>query len=461
MSIRLRLALWYTVFLAAMFVLFAPAVYLLLERQLVSEIDGWLAPLADRVVQTVSPAGDPSKLLSAQDADLEPFTSPGVFVELLDPNDRLIARSPSLAGRAISVPDDAFASAWWGHPAGFTTTMDGSRYRGVLTAVPGGSEPRGFVLAVRSLTEVDATLSTVRAFLLVGNVLGLLLAAGVGWLIARNGLRPIEEITQTARAIALSQGFGRRLKVGKARDEVGRLAVTFNEMLASLDAAFAAQRRFAADASHELRSPLTSIKGNIDYLRRALDAPREDRAEALEDVAAEVDRMSRLISDLLLLARGDAGHKIEMEKVALDELAKEAYRQMENRADGIALGLGEMPRTVVMGNGTWLKQLMLILLDNALKYTPKGGAVTLSLDQQGDQVDLRVRDTGIGIAPQDVPHIFERFYRADKARARDEGGAGLGLAIAQWIAEEHRGALSVQSEVGKGTTFTLRLPAAA
>ncbi len=474
MSIRLRLALWYTGLLAIMFLVFAPLVYLTLERQLLLEVDRWLDPLGRRLQSAASadprlleaPAltSNPADLartladIPEQEKRLEPFTSAGVFVEVLDPNGRVVARSPNLEGKSLPVPDGAFASAWWGTPAGFTADLEGTRYRGLLLPIGQAGNPQGFALAASSLAQVDDSLAGLRLLLLAGNALGLVLAVGVGWLIARNGLRPIEEITRTARAIALSQGFGQRLSVGESRDEVGRLAVTFNEMLASLDAAFAAQRRFVADASHELRSPLTSIRSNIDVLRRALDAPIEDRAEALADVAAELDRMSRLISDLLLLARADAGRRMEMEKVVLDDLVKDVYRRIESQAGGVALEVGPLRRTVVQGNAAWLKQLFLILLDNALKYTPKGGSVGISLSRSGDSAVATVWDTGIGIAPEDLPHVFERFYRADKARARDEGGAGLGLAIAQWIAEEHQGELTVQSEPGKGTIVTLKLP---
>ncbi len=480
MSIRLRLALWYTAFLAIMFVIFAPAVYIVVERQLTGEVDRWLAPIGDRVVRSVtdnakalqSPNGpgptqstggaSAAQILSAlstyQDLDLEQFTSPGVYVELLDANGKVMARSPNLQGKALSVPDGAFASAWWGTADSFTANWNGDRYRGYLAPIAGDKEPRGFVLVARSLQPIDDALNTLRFVLIVGNIAGLALAVGVGWLIARNSLRPIDEITNTARSIALSQGFGQRLTVGKSRDEVGTLAVTFNEMLASLDAAYAAQRRFVADASHELRSPLTSIRSNIDILRRALNAPEEDRAEALADVADEVDRLSRLTSDLLLLARADAGHKIEMSKVSMDHLVVDVHRQMEAQAQGVTLELGPTRKVTVMGNQVWLKQLLLILLDNALKYTPTGGSVTLTLERDGGSALVKVTDTGIGIAAEDLPHVFERFYRADKARAREEGGAGLGLAIALWIAEEHRGELTVESDPGNGTTFTLRLP---
>jgi two-component system, OmpR family, sensor kinase len=480
-SIRLRLALWYTAFLAFMFVVFAPAVYVSVERQLFAEADRWLAPVADRVVRSVTgnagaldslksssstqATGDASAaqvlnaLAAYQDLDLERFTSPGVFIELLDANGKVMARSPNLQGGSLPVPDGAFASAWWGTPDSFTTSWNGTRYRGYLAPIAGDREPRGFVLAGRSLQDIDGSLGSLRLFLLAGNLAGLLLAVGVGWLIARNGLRPIEEITGIARSIALSQGFGQRVKVGESRDEVGRLAVTLNEMLASLDTAYAAQRRFVADASHELRSPLTSIRSNIDILRRALDAPREDRAEALSDVAAEVDRMSRLTSDLLLLARADAGHKIEMSRLSMDRLLADVHRQMGSQAQAVHLELGPVRKVAVTGNPVWLKQLLLILLDNALKYTPPGGSVRLSLDREEGMAVVRVSDTGIGIASDDLAHVFERFYRADKARARDEGGAGLGLSIAHWIAEEHEGELTVESEQGNGTTFTLRMPA--
>lgn len=471
MSIRLRLALWYTGFLALLALLLAPAICFTLERELLQGVDRQLSPLAEQVVTSMQghprvaqglgagqrePQAPGARSLSD---DLDRFASPGTTLQLLDSNGRVVALSTKYGTMTVPVPSGAIASAWWGAPSSFTAAAAGVRYRSVLAPIPGIGEPRGFVLAARALDQEDAALARMRNLLIAGNLLGLLLAAAVGWLIAGKGLRPINEITETARAIALSQGFGRRLNVNGSQDEVGRLAVTFNEMLASLDTAFSAQRRFVADASHELRSPLTSIRSNIEILQRALDAPREDRAEALADVAAEVDRMSKLTSDLLLLARADAGHKIEMSKVALDALLRDVHRQLQPHSNGVALELGPLDGTFVLGNTAWLKQLLLILLDNALKYTPKGGSVTLGLERDGGVAVIKVRDTGIGITPEDLPCIFDRFYRADRARARNEGGAGLGLAVARWIAHEHGGEIEVQSKVGKGTTFAVRIPA--
>ena len=482
MSIRLRLALCYAAFAAVLSLLFVPVIYRAVESELLSEVDRWLAPLGEQVVHPLNehqgapsaaddvprlavPASDPggsNRALpsSFQGIDLDRLASPSTVIEVLDPNGRPLARSSGSDIWTVPVPDESFASAWWGTPTSFTTTVDGKRWRGLLAPISGQNEPRGFVLVAGSLQREEAALGRVRNLLVAGSVLGLLLAAGVGWVIARQGLRPVEEMTETVQAIALSRGFSRRFKVDNRRDEVGQLATTFNEMLASLEAAYSAQRRFVADASHELRSPLTSIRSNVEFLQRNLDAPKEDRAEALADVAAEADRMTRLISDLLLLARADAGHKIEMSRVALDDLLRDVHKQVQPRANGVAVESGPLRRTEVLGNAAWLKQLLLILVENALKYTPRGGRVALLLEREGDKAVIRVRDTGMGITPEDLPHVFDRFYRADKARARDEGGSGLGLSVAQWITQEHAGTIEVQSEVGKGTTFSVRIPAA-
>lgn len=473
MSLRLRITLWYTGFLAIAAMLLAPAVYFMMERELLHGVDRQLAPIAGqaltslrenpRVIQGFSGTTLSGSELSTPWArrivdDLDRLASSDAVIQLLDTNGKVVAVSSRSRATTLPMPGSAIASTWWGNPTSFTSTVEGMRYRSVLVAIPGDGGPRGFVLAARSLDQEDAVLQRLRDLLIAGASLGLLLTAGAGWFFAGRGLRPIEEITRTVHSIAISQGFGRRLKMNGSRGEIGRLKVTLNEMLASLDAAYSAQRRFVSDASHELRSPLTSIKSNIEILQRALDAPRDDRAEALSDVAAEVDRMTKLTNDLLALARADAGHKIEMSRVALNELVQEVHRQFQSQTNGVTLKLGRLDDANVLGNTTWLKQLLLILLDNALKYTPRGGAVTLQLGTlQGDAL-VSVQDTGIGIPQEDLPHIFERFYRADKARFRNEGGAGLGLAVARWIAHEHGGEIEAKSEIGKGATFTVKIP---
>jgi signal transduction histidine kinase len=257
-----------------------------------------------------------------------------------------------------------------------------------------------------------------------------------------------------------------RLETSGPADEVGRLAATFNEMLERLEALFRTQQRFIADVSHELRTPLTTIQGNLDLLRRGAAVDPEAQSETLEAIESEVSRMSRLVSDLLLLARADAGVQLKKEAVEMDTLLLEIYRQARIMSDGVAVRLGHEDQAVVQGDPDRLRQLLLNLVDNALKYTPSGGQVNLSLYNDRDWVRVVVADTGIGIpaehlepGPRGLPLVFERFYRADRARSRSHGGTGLGLSIAYWIAQVHGGQISVESEEGKGSRFTVRLPA--
>jgi len=291
-------------------------------------------------------------------------------------------------------------------------------------------------------------------------VLGALaLAALIGWFLASRAMRPVDRMTRTARAIGDSGDLTRRLEEPRERDELRRLASTFNDMLARLDQAVGAQRRFLADASHELRSPLAAIRTNVEALLRGADADPTDREESLRAIARETDRMGRLVADLLALARADAGQPLVRKPIELDALLIEAYQQQRRLAEGVNLTLGELEQVEVMGDADRLKQLVLNLVDNALRYTPPGGDVTLDVTREASWALLRVRDTGVGISAEHLPHIFERFYRVDPPRTRHSGGTGLGLAICKWVAEAHGGRIEVASTVDHGSVFTVFLPA--
>jgi two-component system OmpR family sensor kinase len=309
-------------------------------------------------------------------------------------------------------------------------------------------------------------------FILVrGSVVGVLLSALMGALLARRALSPIHAITQTAVQITRADDLGRRIPHLGPPDEVGQLAGAFNEMLERLERIFHAQRRFVADVSHELRTPLTTIRGNIDLLRRIGGA---DPA-SINAVQDETDRMIRLVGDLLLLARADAGHlPIAQETVEIDAVLAEITQQTRVLA-GQRLQVDlecvrpeqEQP-LIVLGDADRLKQLLLNLADNAIKHTPDGGRVSLRLARSDGWVRLTVADSGTGIPPEDLPHVFDRFYRAEKSRWRKSAshdaspgvGVGLGLSIARWIAEAHGGRIEVQSEMGRGSAFHLWLPLA-
>jgi len=310
--------------------------------------------------------------------------------------------------------------------------------------------------------------------LLVGAA-GVIVALAAGWMLARTALHPIDRLAQTADAIGAARDFGRRVPVAEARqDEIGRLAMAFNRMLGELQqahdqvaTALVAQRRFVADASHELRTPLATLRGNIDLLRQILaDLGDPDATEAiiLDDVSAEAERMSRLVADLLLLAQADAGQHLTLRPVDLTEVAREAARTARLLRDDVLVEASDLPDgLMVLGHADRLRQVFLILLDNAVKHIPPGGRValaatrlTLSATTGAPIAVIRVTDSGPGIPEAEHARIFERFYRAPGTRSGE--GAGLGLAIARWIVEEHHGAILVDSAPGSGSTFTVQLP---
>ena len=237
----------------------------------------------------------------------------------------------------------------------------------------------------------------------------------------------------------------------------GRLAGTFNEMLASLDQAYATQQRFVADASHELRAPLTLIQANLELARRPGIDPAA-QATAVTEAHAEAARLARLVADLLALARADAGMPIHRKPVELDRLLMDVLGETRRAVGGHRLAVDQLEPTTVSGDPDRLRQLLVNLLDNAVKYTPAGGRIGLRLARDGATAVLAVSDTGAGIPPEHLPHVFERFYRADAGRSRDPGGTGLGLPIARWIAEQHAGSIELTSHPGEGTTAVVRLP---
>lgn len=352
-----------------------------------------------------------------------------------------------------------------------------------ISANDASQEIIGVVLVAKPLDDVNGALSTLSRLLIIGSLLAILFASLGGWLIAESGLRPIPAVTRAARTIAASAhraslGMGTRVNYSGPRDEVGELVATFNDMLEALERVSTAQRRFVADASHELRAPLTTIKTTFDFLRKAPDLPAEERQEMIDEGYGEAERMATLVNDLLLLARVDAANggkyglreawlddqlRGRREPIELDQLAMEVFRQgaaiAQVRHKNIHFSVLNLEPVTVQGDPGQLRQLALILIDNAIKYTPAGGKVRIGVSRNGKMAAFSVNDTGIGIPPEARPHIFERFYRADQARERDQQGSGLGLSIGKWIAEAHGGEISVFSQPGQGSTFTVLLPA--
>ena len=462
MSIRLRLALWYTAVLGITLIVFSLLLYFLMARHLIDEGDASIASRAQHIASTIRVDGAaPPTLPHVELPPIDAFESPGIYVQVVQTDGTAVAHSDNLGGQELPGNEQAFAAAWTGQGVFYTGSVGGDQVRVYVQPLTVGDRIIGFVQVGRSYSEAYAVLYRLRLGLIGVGVISLLLAGGIAWGVAGRALKPIATITRTARAIALSRGFSRRLEDTGSRDELGQLGQTFNEMLAGLEEAYAAQQRFVADASHELRAPLTTVRANLELLDRMRNSlQEEDRNELVKAAGKEADRMSRLVADLLSLARADAGQKLQMRTVELDRLLLEVYREARLMANGVKATIDEVDEVSLVADSDRLKQLILILVDNAIRYTPAGGYVKLSLRKEGATAILQVTDTGVGISAEDLPHIFERFYRADKARARDAAGTGLGLAIAKWIVEQHRGEIFVRSVFGKGSTFTVRFPLA-
>ena len=489
LSLRVRLALLSSALLGVTLIAFSGVVYFVQARTLAEEVDRALVDRAEVISSAITVSGTalgPGVELQLPDADA--LTATGTLVQFVNLQTGEIEGQSDLLSRfrlALPVSAEVVAAARSGAARFERVTVSGVSLRVYSRPLVLGRVPIGLVQVARPIGPVEETIGTLRLVLIAGSLASVLLSVLLGLLVARAALRPIGRLTREAEQIGRSQDFGRRV-TARGADEVARLARTFNEMLAQLQSAYAArqsvndqlaaaldsQRRFVADASHELRTPLTTVRGNASLLGRFEQLTPEDRRAVVEQIASEAERMTRLVGDLLTLARADAGQSLRHERVALAPLLHDVARQARTLAEGVVAVSVVPPRDAdVMGDPDALRQLLLVLVDNAIKYTPHGGSVTLGLrvDQLsgGDPstevkaaqvARISVVDTGIGIARDDVPHIFERFYRAD--RARQTGGTGLGLAIGKWIAEAHGGSIQVESEVGAGSIFTVTLPLA-
>jgi two-component system, OmpR family, sensor kinase len=455
--VRFRLAIWNAVVLAGAIFLLSALTYALEERSLAEEIDVSLENQANNLagvyqVRAALPPRARERIIPQPSV----FSGPSFHIQIIDPYGDVVERSAALGARRLPISQAALDRAGNGEKVFETIRLEGQDVRVFTRAVITNDEFLGFMQVARSLESQQDALGFLRRTLFIAGACLLVLAIGVAWLLAGLSLRPIERVTRAAREVGLSGRLDRRLAPVHSRDEIARLVDTFNHMMSRLEGAFTAQRRFVADASHELRTPLTTIRGNLELLRRTGAVQEPEMAEALGDVIGEAERMSRLVNGLLALARADAGQQLRLAPVRLDELVTSVYREAQALSREVSVDLGTLVQVEVLGDADALKQLLLILVDNGIKYTPAGGTVTLEVRREEDKVAAVVRDTGQGISPEDLPHIFERFYRSPSARA--SGGTGLGLAIAHWIVDEHRGRIAVESTPNVGTTFSVYFP---
>lgn len=476
-SLRAQLSLWHAGLLAVTLVSLAGLTYIMLRQMLHSRADAALEDYAETTAKTIAATLYQSTVGRRQlpkflSNDLQSW---GRYIQVIDARGNVREVSDALRSHPLPVSTTALVRGMKGLSTFETVTNLGEHpVRIVTVPVQMGSKVPYLVQAGASLEGVDATLQRASAILLVLTPSVLLVGMLGGWLLVGRSLKPVDEMTRAALEIE-SSSLDRRIVPPRTDDEIGRLAAAFNEMIARLDRSFRQIQQFTADASHELKTPLTTMRGEAEVALMSDLTPEEYR-KVLRSIIEEVERMSAIVENLLLLARADANAvQLKREPVAFHEVVMTVYEQMEAiaRRKGVLLEIEEMDETIVEGDPLWLQQIVTNLLNNAIKYTPEGGRVSVKIKGSGLRVEgldhpsplhsqpfvsLIVADTGVGIPPEHLPHIFDRFYRVDAGRSRDAGGSGLGLNIVKWAVEAHGGTIEVESAVGKGTTFTVRLP---
>ncbi|GAB7055992.1 MULTISPECIES: ATP-binding protein [unclassified Paenibacillus] len=486
MSVRMRLTLWYTGILSATLLLLGMGLYLFLHYIYYDSLQSQLQQQAESVRTRIVPQFS----LSEKGLTLE-FRYSGSGRDLLRYNNMYFQvvnlqngskyYSPNVEEAGLHFPDipaKQISCVLDGDCRFEKIKIDGLDFLVYYTPIISQrGEAIGMMQAGTYIEPYEQLLATLRLILTVTALLSIVLASSVGWFLARKALRPIERVIEATNQIQKGADLQKRIEYHGPNDEIGVLTQTINGMLSrlqsayeELEEAYRAQRRFVSDASHELRTPLTTIRGNVELLEKmwkqtALQIGEQDgqrlelSIEAMKDISGEAERMSRLVGDLLSLARADAGFQIskthvEM-KTLLDEVARKA-QMLPRTADFVVGDLSAGEGVYVYGSPDYLQQLMFIFVENAFKYTEQG-SVRLDAQRHKDQIGIRIADTGIGMDKEEVPHIFERFYRADPSRGK-KSGTGLGLSIAKWIIDEHGGSVEVKTRKDEGTTFVIWLP---
>jgi heavy metal sensor kinase len=453
LSIRWRLTLWNTLGLTVMLLAFAALVYALLRHALYEQIDHRLMGAFRQAERDSRVAAEPDERLRYWIDEWKEHENLSAVV--YDADGKVRGRTEELA--ADSIPP-APAAPGGGHRLHDEVIPILGRQRVLEAALPLGDRPSTVVI-MAALDDVDHELGEVGTVLVTAVPIMLLLSAGLGYALARKALAPMERLRRSTAEITADR-LDRRLPVVNPRDELGRLTETFNAMIGRLERSFAEIRRFTADASHELRTPLTAIRTEAEV---ALSKPLAlaEHQQLLGSILEECGRLTRLTDQLLALAREDARAARQLqEPVDLAALVADVAETMRPLAEakGLALHVKAHEPLPVRGDAARLREIFFNILDNGIKYTPEGGEVEVRTDHHGPEAVVTVRDTGVGIPAEHLPHVFERFYRVDKARSREEGGTGLGLSIARTIVQAHGGQIELASTPGQGTVCTVSLP---
>ncbi len=479
-SLRFKLTLWYVLILGILLISFSTFLYFTLSKSLHRDVDNKLRSLAELVSsESSSPLskfgfGNIDQALETS-MNLKPI---GKFIQVLDESGNIGRKSDNLRNVQLPISLNALKNASKGLITFETNRSIGNTPLRIITfPVVENNHATKIVQIASSLEEVEDALNTLFIILIITVPLALMVASLGGQFLAHKALKPVDDITQTARMIT-SQNLNQRITPPKVKDEISRLIETFNGMISRLDQSFRQIKQFSSDASHELKTPLTILKGEVEVMLRK-ERTQQEYQQTLKSNLEEINRMSQIVEDLLLLSKADTGQiKLNKGDINLTEILTEVVAQMDMLARSKRLHLSSSNNhqdVHIFGDALRIRELFINLIENGIKYTEEGGSIHISLQKEylpsvRNQTDLAekekerfikiiVSDTGIGISKEDQEKIFNRFFRVDKARSREQGGSGLGLSISRWIVEAHQGEIKVESELGKGSSFIVKFPA--
>jgi signal transduction histidine kinase len=468
MPIRWRLTFWYTGLLVLIILILGSSVYLLLEYSLIAEIDRNLDQKANEVLRSTRVVGNlPFFLRQVVLPDVEVFAGPDVYLQIVANNGEIATKSNNLGEYNLPVSNEAIENVNPRYSSFSSFNIENEKLRMVIKPLFLDEDVVGILQVARPLQTVNLALARLRSILFLGGLASLFVSLLLGWIMSGKALQPIRDLAGEAKTIGEDRDFQRRVSYHGPNDEIGGLAITFNNMLGRLDEAYQrladalkVQQRFVADASHELRTPLTSIQGNVDFL---LKKQTEEKSSALDgevlaDISSETRRVSRLVKDLLTLARADAGFSLDIVPLEFLPILEDTARNAQYLTKGhiLEVDIQEVEGIEIKADADYLKQMLLIFFDNAFKYTPAGKKVIFQAKRTTQEILLIFQDEGLGIPEKDLPYLFDRFFRVQGSRSGE--GTGLGLGIAKWIIDQHNGRIKVESELGHGTRFTIYLP---
>ncbi len=462
-SIRSRLTAWYVILLAIILILFSVLLNYFLSKRLYESVDNSLTVSAT-VVSTSATMRLTSSPLPGLNEFFDQFLREGnlnKFYRIYDGSGSVGSRSSNISASQFPLSETAYTDALKGKNSYETFKVGGKHPIRVITMpVMVNDKLVNLVQVGTSLQAVQETLGNLKIFLFTAVPSVLIFAALFARFMARRALKPISRIIDTARDIGQGQELSKRIPVLKIKDELGQLALTFNEMMNRLENSFKQVRQFSSDASHELRTPLTVLKGQNELILSKSRKPGEYQ-EVISSNLEEINYMSKVLEDLFLLSKSDENQvSLDCNQFNLKPLVEEVCKHAEVLAEekNIKIIIAFLEAVQIKGDEVRLRQMSWNILQNGIKYTQCGGEVKVSLQNNGKFALMTIQDTGIGIPEEDLGFIFNRFYRVDKARSRDEGGSGLGLSICRQIAEAHKGTIEVESKLGVGTRFKIRIP---